>query len=256
MDETAAANTLRWYESLGGQLVEFIKVVPAQGKNLTSVWSPMLATVLVEACNLAESVLYDLTPDPAPILPKAIPRKHIRLDHYGQLYSRQFRLPHRKAAFFQEPIGWRSPFTCWARRKRNPRTGKLEFSQPDWWATHNASKHRRLDHFDEFTLDKAIDALAGAFLIIATAPICPKGIELALAMDRNNWMMGAPWPRKHWQDFYDDDQSFPGLQWVCPETALFAAPIGEPPLPENVTDLQSGMIVKGGVKIRKWLGLT
>ena len=68
--------------------------------------------------------------------------------------------------------------------------------------------------------------------------------------------MGHPWPRKNWQDFYDDRDSFLGTQWVCPETALFAAPIGKPSLPENVTDLKSGMIVKGGVKLRKWLALT
>ena len=51
MDEMIARAVLRWYESLEEQIVEFLRVVPPHGPNFNT-WSPQLATVLVESCNL------------------------------------------------------------------------------------------------------------------------------------------------------------------------------------------------------------
>jgi len=61
MDEITAANVLRWYESLEEQVLDFMQVVPPQGDNL-HVWSPQLATVVVEAGSLIDSVLRDISP--------------------------------------------------------------------------------------------------------------------------------------------------------------------------------------------------
>jgi hypothetical protein len=57
---TAIANEhggeiLRWYEGLEAQVMDFIHVVPPHGNN-QQVWSSKLATVLVEACCLIESI--------------------------------------------------------------------------------------------------------------------------------------------------------------------------------------------------------
>src|SRR5262249_27548336 len=137
MNATTAVNVLQWYESLETQVMHFMQVVPPQGANL-SAWSPTLATVLVEACNLLESVLYHITPDPValPGSGKRTPRDSLTLAHYAALYSSKLRLPERKAAFFQEPFGWRTPFSGWAGRSTN-------FQNPLWWEVHNRSKHRR-----------------------------------------------------------------------------------------------------------------
>lgn len=250
MDEATAANVIRWYESLEERVVDYMKGTPPQGQNLRA-WSPILATVLVEACNLLESVLYHITPEPPPSSLGLRSRSRLILEHYAKLYSKRFGLPGRKVAFFQEPFGWRIPFKRWARRKMVPKKG-LVFPAPEWWNVHNASKHRRLDHFNEFTLEKTIDALAGALVIITTAPYEPSGEELALAMVKNGWTPTQT-------DILNFYKGRWGLYFFCPETRLFSVPLGEASLPKDIHALQNPRsqisILGGGQKLGQWLGL-
>lgn len=243
MDETTAVNALLWYESLEAQVVDFIKIVPLHTQN-ESTWSHALATVLVEACNLLESVLYQITPEPAP-LPKPTARKKLQLEDYMALCRTPLGLPERKVILFQFLQEWRVPFRD---------------SRPEWWDIHNRSKHRRLDHVHDFTVKHTLDALAGALVVITTAPFLRPAHALASAMVRLGWietpaseLLGLV-PK-----FYEENPPNPHL-WPCPETALFAVPIGRDSLlPDTIQKLpQAFSGVSGlcaGKKLRRLLSL-
>jgi hypothetical protein len=207
MDETTAENTIRWYEDLEEALAAFLKGVPPQGNNL-QVWSPKLATVLVEACTLTESVFYQITPISTAV--GGMARDRMGLVHYAELYAARRRFAERKVALLQEPLRWVEPFRGWAGRTAG-------FSKPDWWKTYEAAKHHRLDVLQEATLHTALLALAGALVTIVTEP------ALLLMARRHKWL-----------DFYDDRPESLVTDvlerrtsiWLCPETQLFSVPLG------------------------------
>ena len=127
MDETTADNTLRWYEDLEAQMIDLLRVIPPQGSNLKT-WSPRLATIMVEACNLLESVLYHITPPTAEIKGKDKQRIKMQLQDYAELYAAPLRLSERKAAVRQAPFRWISPFSGWVGFAPGS-----SLPAPDWW---------------------------------------------------------------------------------------------------------------------------
>jgi hypothetical protein len=246
MDETAADNALRWYEDLEAQLIEVLRFIPPQGGNLTN-WSPKTATITVEACNLLESVLYHITPPSVPIKGKPKDRKHLLLTDYGELYAAQLRLAERKAAVFQAPFRWLTPYSSWAGLPAG-----TSLQNPEWWAVHNRSKHRRLDHYSEFTISRAFEALAGAMITIVTMPTCSAARPLIDAMIRHKWIDTPGEVADCLPDFYMG--KYPPRDWICPETSLFAVLLGNPEVPENLDSLVASQgTLWGGQKLRLWL---
>jgi hypothetical protein len=257
MDATTAANVIRWYQSLEEQLQEVLNVVPPQGTNLQTAWSPKLATVLVEACNLIESVLYDLidsspyydaTTNKVQVPGESKPRKRDRLElhHYAQLYCKPLRLHACQAVFFHEPLGWQMPFGVW--------DGQPPFRQPDWWVVHNASKHRRLGHFEAFTLEKAIAALAGALVVIASAPAEPSAMDLCWAMIQHEWINPLSYETPQLILQFYAGRGFTD-QHLCVETSLFAVLVGRTPIQGEVDQLWKNrgfQLFAGGNKLRTW----
>ena len=122
MDEIKAGNVLLWYKSLEEQVMDFMKVVPPQDQNLNT-WSPILSNVLVGACNLIESVLFDITQKPG---------KNLYLKDYAALYNALLRLSERKVFPFQGPSRWWEPFVVWQGRK----PGTQKFPNPPWGGTY------------------------------------------------------------------------------------------------------------------------
>ena len=251
MDVTIAGNTIRWYTDLEEELATFLKEVPPQGDNL-KMWSPKLATLLIEACTLTESVFYHITSSTAVvhIARGDIVRSCMGLAEYAELYAVHRRLADRKVAFFQEPFRWVEPFFRWA--GQTTRTGFKE-KEPPWWSIYNKAKHRRLDGFQKATLETTITALAGALVTLVTEP------ELLIAAGRHQWL---PWTshgldaeqlRRYLADFFEG--KFPGT-WLSPETQLFAVPLGASPLPDNIDELRhpGKQIPITGLRFRRWLG--
>jgi hypothetical protein len=254
MDAQTATNVLRWYEELEEQLVYFMKDIPPQGKNL-DVWSPALATVIVESCNLIESVFYHITPDPT-TYGSTKKREKLFLCDYAAFYSNRHSLSERKVVIFQEPLDWCTPFEKWA--------GATTFDNPEWWDIHNKSKHSRLDHFEKFTLKRAIEALAGALVVIATAPMVSSARALATVMVKHGWLnldleMGID--REFLDHFYNRNVA---KAWLAPETPLFAAILSVVPLPQTMSsDLKWILFnpeklwpIGKSQKLKKWLQLS
>jgi hypothetical protein len=251
VDETTAENTIRWYEDLEVQLIEVLRFIPPQESNLTT-WSPKLATIMVEACNLLESVLYHITPfthdaqgnDMVDMEGKFKKRNGLDLRDYAVLYASSLQLSHRQVAVFQAPFHWRNSFSAWASASGH------DFPKLEWWDIHNRSKHRRLDHHPEFTLDRALDALAGAIATLVSAPRLRAAIPLVHGMIRHRWFDVPSEFADNLEDFYSGH--FGEKYWYCAETSLFAVPIGQEPLPKDLRAIL-GERMYGGKKLKQWL---
>ena len=240
MDATTTGNTLRWYEDLEDELVAFLKAVPPQGNN-RKVWSPKLATILVEACTLTESVFYHITPITDAVGDRD--RDHMGLAEYAELYRVKRRLAERKVVFFQEPLGWVEPFHRWANR-----TTGFKDKEPAWWKIYNEAKHHRLEMLEKATLKMAICAVAGAFVTIVTES------TLLLAARRHEWLsFNYDRPEVLVADVLEQRSGI----WLCPETPLFAALLGASPLPDDINKLKdpSSPIPITSPRLVRWLGL-
>jgi hypothetical protein len=229
-----AGEVLRWYEGLEAQLMDFIRVVPPHGTHNLNSWSSQLATILVEACCLIDSIFSKFRKD-AVIVRGTSPSKDINGD--AELYAPLLRLPERKAMVLTAAHPFHTPFGLWAdllhgtpyRSKQH----KLE-----WWTLYARSKHDRIPAFEAFTLTKTIDALAGALIVISTVP------AFTPMMVRRGWLffLGHSTPREGlMQDYHQtllgQREIFGENDWpFTVETGLFAVPIGHGHLPDDSND--------------------
>ena len=185
IDDKDAGEVLRWYEGLEAQVMDFISVVPPHGSNLC-VWSSKVATVLVEACCLIESIFHQFKDDAATVQGKGNPGDKLNLPDYAELYGPLLRLHERTAILLTDTPKGRTPYSLWADLPHG------EPQSPEWWKLYNRSKHRRIGAFVEFTSSMAIDALAGALVIISTVP------AFTSMMVRREWLffLGSSRPRE------------------------------------------------------------
>ena len=120
------------------------------------------------------------------------------------------------------------------------------FPSPPWWQQYNRSKHRRLNHFPEFTLTKALDGIAGALVTIACVS------ELLPAVISHGWLdLKGHNPEGFVADF-QDRKRFLSPEWFSLETALFVIPLGDRPLPPDIKDFQPSYYGESR-KLMKWL---
>ncbi|MFX0137503.1 MAG: hypothetical protein ACFFDN_27950 [Candidatus Hodarchaeota archaeon] len=159
MDDVIATNIFRWFKSLEDQLVEFLDIVPAHVQNM-GVWSPRLATIIIESCGLIDSVFRHLSPKTLKIKRKTKTRDELGLSDYAELYK-NLMLHKRKVIFLTRPSEYRVPFDNWH---------DSSSMAPEWWSIHNKLKHNRLKNISNAKLENAINALAGSLLVITSIP--------------------------------------------------------------------------------------
>ena len=221
---------LRWYEGLEAQVMDFIRVVPPHGDNL-EVWSPKLATILVDACCLIESIFHQFKDDAATEQPeKQKPSDRPNFRDYAELYSSLLGLPKRTAILLTDTPAYRTPFDLW-RDLLGGAPYDRKKHEPKWWDLYNKSKHRRMKVFPEFTLTRTIDALAGALVVISTVP------AFTQMMVRHEWLPLDGEPEGFMQDFQQTlrGQHSTSRQWPFTiVTPLFALPIGHGQLPDDI----------------------
>jgi hypothetical protein len=246
--DAQAGEVLRWYEGLEAQVIDFIRVVPPHGDNLGA-WSPMIATILVEACCLIESIWYQFKDDAAKVQGPNTPGARPTLGPYAALYAPLLRLPERTAILRTDTSGFRTPFALWSDLVGGaPFDGKRHV--PEWWALYNDSKHHRIEVFPKFTLTRAIDALAGALVVIATVPAFTPALVL------HEWLPLDGRPQSMMQDY---QQTLQG-QHVTPEewpfmvrTRLFALLIGHGTLSTDINDFRP-FFHRGDPRLSRFFG--
>jgi len=218
MDEATALNIIRWYEGLEQEVVDFLRYVPPQNQNM-NVWSPRLATVIVEACGLIDSLFRYISPAKVTIYGKKKKCDELTILDYAELYSTKLKLPARKIILLISPPSYRSPFGIWSKQ------GSRIFTTPTWWTTNNDLKHKRIDNFYKATINTAFDALAGSLLVISKVP------ELLPAVLRHGWLdLGGCNPE------YLLEILKKGEEGRILETSLFALWLGNWELPVDIKD--------------------
>ena len=227
-----AGDVLRWYEGLEAQVLDFIRVVPPHSLHNLNSWSPQMATVLVEACCLIESIFYQFKDDAATDQDRPKPGDHLRLKNYVKLYGSLLHLPERRAILRADTPEYRTPFDRWTELVGGAPFDKNKHTLA-WWSLYNSSKHNRIKVFPEFTFTKAIDALAGALVVISTVP------AFGPALVRHEWLPLNNSNPEHLLEDYQRAlcQASSDRQFAI-ETRLFTLLIGGRPLPDNIHDFR------------------
>jgi hypothetical protein len=178
MEEFDKDQVLQWYGWLEEELLDILKYIPPSGQNLKA-FSPRLASVIIESCGLLDSILRQVSTDPAIVDGKSKRRDDLKIKDYAKLYASKFNLSSSKSILLITPARYLTPFSAWG--------GSLfgdKYQSPSWWQTHNDLKHDRIANLRKAKLEVAIESLAGLQLVIATLP------DFARAVLRGGWVPG------------------------------------------------------------------
>lgn len=182
-------------------LSDMLQVVP-YSKEHEHVWSPQLATVLLEACSQLDSLWKARSG-------RASARLDIR-DYFAMFGGD---VAERWLVFWGETGVRVQPFAAWS---VTPNHSKDKFTPLDWWQAYNDLKHSRLANRKRATLRHAAHAVAGLFVAIVRCPEC------ASAVAHEGWI---PSPGRLGMDaeyLLSDDANLSG---VVAETTLLSYPL-------------------------------
>jgi hypothetical protein len=228
MDDLDKYSTLQWYEDLEQQLLDFIRYVPYSPHNLNA-HSPRLASIIVSACGLIDSILREITPDPSQVA-KQKSQRDLDIVNYARLYAPRFGLPTLKSILLFTPPKYLVPFGIWERFVSG-RVPWTSFQSPQWWSIHNDLKHNWIPNVKKAGLEIAVESLCALHQIISSVP------EFARMMLRKGWVPGTKSdPENTIQVLEGKMQS---MSAVLVETQLFVvARGGKEPFPEQIDDFR------------------
>jgi len=105
---------------------------PPYGTHSMNSWSSQLATVLVEACSLIESIFHQYKDNAATAQNKGKPKDRLTLGPCTELYGDFLRLSERTAILLTDVPALRTPFGLWTNI-----LGEACFDKdkhvPGWW---------------------------------------------------------------------------------------------------------------------------
>lgn len=163
MSAAHSDNAIESFLELERRFGEFVRSVPIAPEH-NRVHSPLLASILLDACSLIETVLKS-TMDNARY--NGINNiRNIRNMRYAQtrpfLNIVHLRTVFRPDMFYTKPVWYlprgESSFPWYQWRSQN--------AQPRWWNEYNAVKHSRFDNCQRATLLTTLHALKGLFLVL------------------------------------------------------------------------------------------
>ena len=153
-----AKSVITAFTDIEQQLRSFIERVPFVPDH-DHVWSPALASCLLEACSQLDSFWRAATPGRR--------RKDLTLpDHFERFGAS---VAARWVVVWGDEGRELKPFAVWypAGTQR-----KAPFVAPPWWQAYNALKHDRWANIRRATFENAANAVGGLFLAIVRAPEC------------------------------------------------------------------------------------
>ncbi len=219
MKESKAESVLLLYESFEEQIIEFLKYVPAQDENFNT-WSPRLATILVDACGLMESLMKYPLPQKVRVNNKIKDKQDLKINDIAEIYNS---LSNKKVILLKSPPEYSQPFSEWLNKDCG------QYKSPWWWRIHNEIKHEKIDFLNKATLKVTIEALSGLITTIAHFPDMTKALIRYRWFNTRGWNPEAILEKSNSNGFSQND-------YFTVETKLFVALIGAIP-PENIQDL-------------------
>jgi hypothetical protein len=189
-------------------LEEVLQIVPFCQEH-GGIWSPRLATVLLEAGSQIDSLWRFESKESS--RPKRTGRNGGQMEWDIRDFFSFFGmdLVAKWVVFFggERPL-LIPPFSDWQ--------GQANYKPLDWWKAYTALKHDRLGNQTCATLAAAVDAVAGLFLAIARSGYCDEYLMQA------NWVTCSTFG--HDDDVKLDD--FPAENYAVIETRLFSYSLG------------------------------
>jgi hypothetical protein len=227
MDDFDKDQVLQWYGWLEDELLEILKYIPPADPNLET-FSPRLASLIIESCGLLDSILRQISPDPATVDGKSKPRKDLDIVDYAKQYAVKFEIAAAKSIVLISPPRYLIPFSPWL--------GLLlggEYQSPSWWRIHNDLKHDRIANLRKAQLEVAIQSLCGLHLMIATVP------EFASAVLRRGWVPGSALAPRFRLEILEGTMPGTTLSLLV-ESKLFIVARGFAKFPDRIEDFYPG----------------
>lgn len=229
IDQDHQERVFQWTEFIEGQAERVLRDMPWTPEN-EKAWSPRIASLVIEACSLIDSVFKAILPAGASAIVKGKDTPigvKPSLEKLAAYFNPKRGLHDYRALFLSGTGHLIGPFSIW-----DPENTTYE--NPDWWETYNDLKHNRVQHLHEVTLRVAVQALAGAFLVVATS------VELGEGLIRSGWLDTSRYVeyvalddfRRHGPLAAEPNVHFPL------ESELFFTSVGSRRLPARIEDFQ------------------
>jgi len=177
MDDFERDSVIDSFELLEARLLDFLKHVPPTEQNL-GVHSPELASIILDASGLLDSVFREISPDPESVGGAQKHKDDLTMNDYEQLYGSKFDLSNCRSYVLVWPPQVRAPFEEWAHGRHL-----------SWWASQNKLKHSRIRHLRDATLKITLESMCALHMVLSLVP------DFADAILRKHWFktkIGSP----------------------------------------------------------------
>ncbi len=131
--------------NLEDQLLTCMEFIPFTEHNRTIV-SPKFVPIILEACTLIDSILYELSGSQS--------RKPTFRNH-AKLQEQNLDLADTTSILLTTPIDFLKPYDNWSKRV------------PVWWNSYNKLKHDRFNNYEFATYETAIQSLTGLHQLLS-----------------------------------------------------------------------------------------
>lgn len=213
-------------------LDDVLRVVPYCPSH-ESVWSPVLATVLLESCSQLDSLWQFEARQSSCVTQKSLDIKDY-FSYFGQY------LGYRWVLFWGEEPEQVHPYKPWASVASYATT---TYVQLDWWKAYNAVKHDRLRNRQEATLKRAVQSLSALFLNILRCEFCRDDVAQA------GWLSAGPQAAHNPRCHLGEDSRSTKDMYVLAESKLFSYPVGWCKISVHPDDLWMG---DGSARFKLW----
>jgi hypothetical protein len=177
---------------------------------------------------LLDSILRQISPDPATVDGQSIPRKQLDIVHYAKLYAARFEIPTSKSILMLTPPRYLTPFSAWVALLSGS-----GYQPATWWRIHTDLKHDRIANLKKATLEVAIDSLCGLHLIVASLP------DFAEAILRRGWVPGNKFSPSLTIKLLQGKPEAQSISQLV-ESKLFIIARGREKFPDRIEDFQPG----------------
>ena len=213
MDQFVANEVLRWYERLEQSVMEFGERVPLTVENET-LKAPILASVLIDACSLLDSLFRDMTPDPATVNGKTKSKHDCNIVDFAWLHSQHLDLANTQSVLLVSPPRYRAPYEKW----KSLNASQVYTTLP-WWQAYTDLKHDCLSSLDKATVGLTLDALCALNQVIA------RRLDMIRVVMRRGWFPTGMYDISYVLGEVNEGK-LPDTFVI--QTKLFAVPVGAP----------------------------
>jgi len=213
VDQFVADQVLCWYERLERSVLEFGERVPLTVENET-LKSPILASVLIDACSLLDSMFRDMTPGSVSVNGKIKAKSDCNIVDFARLHSQPLDLPNTQSVMLVSPPRYRAPFEKW----KSINTSQDYIPLP-WWQAYAELKHDCLSNLDKATVGLTLDALCALNQLIG------QRLDMIRIVMRHGWFPSGVYDISYILGELNEGK-LPDTFVI--QTKLFAVPVGEP----------------------------